>query len=50
MIKIDVKELSITTQKGDYQFAHLDNLLQSLVLKMENDTDLKDLDILIIRF
>ena len=33
VIKIDVKELSITTQKGDYQFAYLDNLLQSLVLK-----------------
>ena len=33
VIKIDLKELSITTQKGDYQFVYLDNLLQSLVLK-----------------
>lgn len=35
VIKIDLKELSITTQKGDYQFAHRDNLVQSLVLKNE---------------
>ena len=32
VIKINLKELSVTTQKGDYQFVHLDNLLQSLVL------------------
>lgn len=37
ILKIDLNELIVTTEKGDYQFLHLDNLLGSLILKNELD-------------